>query len=139
MKRLAKRLAVLSVLALPFVLASCMSPSGKAPDASAKGAAGEGRSCFFLNQVTGFSRAPGAKSGSAQILVHVGVKDSYLFETLGPCPDLDWSERLGFAQRTPGTICEGIDVDLIVPGGIGPRRCPVRMIRKLTPEEAKAK
>ena len=42
---------------------------------------------------------------------------------------------MGFDQAGGGTICSGLDVDLIVPTPIGPQRCPVRMIRKLAPEE----
>lgn len=89
-----------------------------------------GRKCFFPSQVSGFSSA-----GRDQIYVHTGPRDIYLFRTLGPCPDLDFSERIGFDQRGGGTICRGIDVDLIVPSTIGPRRCSVAMIRKLAPGE----
>ena len=86
--------------------------------------------CFFLSQVSGFNHA-----GRDQIYVHTGPRDVYLFRTLGPCPDLDFGESVGFDQAGGGTICNGIDVDLIVPSTIGPRRCPVAMIRKLAPGE----
>lgn len=90
----------------------------------------QGRECFFLSSVSGFSHA-----GRNQIYVHTGPRDTYLFRTLGPCPDLDFGESIGFDQTGGGTICHGIDVDLIVPSQIGPQRCPVDMIRKLAPGE----
>ncbi|MEQ9662711.1 MAG: DUF6491 family protein [Parasphingopyxis sp.] len=91
--------------------------------------AGE-RSCFFPRSVSGFQSA-----GRDRIIVRA-AGDDYLFETFGGCPDLDFSWELGLETRTPGTICRGYDVDLIVPRpGYGVQRCPVRMIRKLTEEE----
>lgn len=89
-----------------------------------------GKECFFLTEVSGFNSA-----GRDQIYVHTGPRETYLFRTLGPCPDLDFGENIGFDQVGGGTICNGIDVDLIVPSTIGPRRCPVAMIRKLAPGE----
>lgn len=89
-----------------------------------------GKECFFLREVSGFSHA-----GRDQIYVSTGPGETWLFRTLGPCPDLDFGENIGFDQAGGGSICSGIDVDLIVPSTIGPRRCPVAMIRKLAPGE----
>lgn len=95
----------------------------------------EGKSCFWVSQVNGFNDAPDADDGGDRIYVNVGVNERYLFETFGPCPDLNWSETIAFDQRTPGQICSGLDVDLIVPTSIGPQRCPVRMISKVPNED----
>lgn len=92
--------------------------------------AGGARECFQLAAVTGYS---GARDD--HVYVHAGPRETYLFKTLGPCPDLDWSEAIALDPATAGPICTGIDVDLIVPSTIGPRRCPVSMIRKLAPGE----
>lgn len=92
------------------------------------------RDCFYLSQVTGFNSA-----GRDQIYVSTGPNDVYLFKTMGHCPDLNFSQNIGFDQAGPGQICSGLDVDLIVPSTIGPQRCPVSMIRKLTPEERAAR
>ena len=35
-------------------------------------------------------------------------------------------------------ICTGLDADIVTPSAIGPQRCAVRAIRKLTKEEAVA-
>lgn len=99
-------------------------------DKSASAEPGEdGRDCFFLSQVSGFTDA-----GNDRINVSVGPKRTYEFKTFGSCPQLDFAQAIGFDQKGPGTICRGMDVDLIVPTSIGPQRCPVSMIRRL-PEE----
>ena len=110
-------------------------PPGPGPASVAANGDTEGKSCFFLSQVNGFQRGPDLGGGRDSIVVSVGL-DRYLFETFGPCPDLDFSETIGFDQNGPGTICRGLDVDLIVPSTIGPHRCPIRMIRKLGEAEA---
>ena len=94
---------------------------------AATSAAATGKSCFWPSQVNGFTRGP----ASNQIYVSTGASEKYLFETMGPCPDLNFSETLGFDQFGAGQICSGLDVTLIVPTATGPQRCPVRMIQKV--------
>jgi hypothetical protein len=92
--------------------------------------------CFFLSQVSGFNDVDGrGERGGDLITVDAGPRDTYLFETFGACPDLDFAETIAFDQDVPGQICSGLAVDLVVPTSIGPQRCPVRMIRKLSEEE----
>ena len=98
-------------------------PAGKAP-----------RECFQLAAVSGYTHAR-----NNRVYVSVGPSETYLFQTMGPCPDLDWAENIGLDPATAGPICTGIDIDLIVPSSIGPRRCPVSMIRKLAPGEKPAR
>ena len=117
--------AAASMIAL---LAVSCAPADR-PGASAGAQQLSGKECFFLSQVSGYSPA-----GRNRITVSVGANRAYEFETLGSCPDLDNAENLGFDPAGPGTICSGIDVDLIVPTTIGPRRCAVSMIRKLPPK-----
>ena len=121
--------------ALAAILLAGCTPADQPESASA--ASNSGRQCFWLSQVSGFNDAPDDKPGSDRIYVHTGPSQTYLFETFGPCHDLNFSETIGFDQNGPGQICNGIDVDLLVPGPGGgpPQRCGVRMIRKLTPEE----
>jgi hypothetical protein len=112
-----------------MLVASCASYGEPADTAQAPTSE---RDCFFLSQVSGYTYA-----GDNKINVSVGPGRTYEFETLGYCPDLDDAETLAFDPTGPGTICRGIDVDLIVPSTIGPRRCAVSMIRRL-PREAPA-
>lgn len=126
---------IITALAVPLAVAGCATAERDAP---ADTADRQAPSCFFLSQVNGFNDAPDIRNGSDRIIVNVGVNDKYLFETFGSCPDLNWTQAIGFDQRGPGRICQGLDVDLIVPTSIGPQRCPVRMIRKLSEAEIDA-
>lgn len=118
-----------SIIALSLLVASCAANDGGAARAADAEAPNRG-DCFFLSQVDGYSHA-----GDNRIRVSTGPGQTYEFETLGRCPDLDRAETMAFDPAGAGTICRGIDVDLIVPTDIGPRRCAVGMIRKLGPEE----
>ena len=109
--------------ALSLLAASCMTPAD-GPDTAQ--ALSSPRECFFLSQVSGYSQA-----GRNKIRVSTGPGRVYEFETLGSCPELDHAETMGFDPAGAGSICRGIDIDLIVPSSIGPRRCAVSMIRKL--------
>jgi hypothetical protein len=114
------RLVVASVAAA--LLAGC---AAQETESVASAPAAE-RDCFFLSQVSGFSSA-----GRDKINVSVGPRRIYEFQTFGSCPEIDFAQAIAFDQNGPGTICRGIDVDLIVPSSIGPQRCPVKMIRRL--------
>jgi hypothetical protein len=117
------RFMTASALAGAALLAGCAASETAPPlAASAEG----GRDCFFLSQVNGFSSA-----GRDRIKVSVGPRRDYEFQTFGSCPEIDYAQAIAFDQNGPGTVCRGIDVDLIVPTSIGPQRCPVRMIRRL--------
>jgi len=107
---------------------------GGASTALAKSPAAPGKNqCFFTRNADGFA-APDEKT----LFVRVGVRDVYQFEMFGNCPDLDWSQRLALVSRGSSTICTGMDAEVITHSPIGPQRCPVRSVRKLTPDEVKA-
>jgi hypothetical protein len=91
------------------------------------------RACFHASNVSGF-RAPDDKT----VYVRVGVRDVYQMQMLGSCPQIDWAEKIGIRTRGSEWICSGLDADLISPTSIGPQRCAVRMMRKLTPAEVAA-
>ena len=99
----------------------------KAPGASAQHA------CFFTRNADGFA-APDDKT----LYVRVGVRDVYKFEMFGTCPDIDWNQRLALVSRASSSICTGMDAEVITHSPIGPQRCPVRNVQKLTPEEVAA-
>ena len=120
-----QRLAVLATLLSATALA-CAAPAAAKPPAAAK-------SCFWPQSVSGYRTL-----NDRVVNVRVGVKDVSQFEMLGPCPDLDWSESIALVSRGAGQICSGMDADIITPSSIGPRRCAVRNIHKLTPAEVTA-
>lgn len=112
------------------VLSGCTA-AADAPPRSAATDRGD-RQCFFLSQVNGYTHVRGSRD---RIRVSTGPSDRYEFQVFGSCPYLDDAEAMAFDQAGGGTICSGLDVDLIVPTPTGPQRCPVRMIRKLAPDE----
>ena len=114
---------IATLAAISILAASCAPQPGSPPEAQAPQSA---RDCFFLSQVSGYTHA-----GRNKIRVSTGPRQTYEFETLGSCPELENAEAMGFDPAGAGTICRGIDVDLIVPTSTGPRRCAVSMIRKV--------
>jgi hypothetical protein len=89
--------------------------------------------CFFTQNVNGFS-APDEHT----VYVRVGVRDVYKFQLMGMCPDIDWSQRIALVSRSGSSICTGMDAEIVTRTQIGPQRCPVRSVQKLTPEEVAA-
>ena len=100
------------------------------------------RQCFFARNVTGFRNVDDADGNESDrsILVDVGAADTFEFRLMNRCPELRFARSIAFDQTGTGRICDGLDVDLIVPDtNLGPRRCVVTMIRKLEPGEEGAR
>jgi hypothetical protein len=93
------------------------------------------RECFYARDVSNF-----APVNDRLVNVRVGVNKIYQFELFAPCPDINWRETLALRATggTAGWICSGLDAEVFVPSSIGPRRCPVGHIRRLSPEEVAA-
>ena len=91
------------------------------------------RHCFWTRQINSF-----ASNDNRIINIRVGVNDYYQMEMLGRCGEVDWNNSIAIRSRGSSYICTGIDAEVISPTSIGPERCAVKTIRKLTAEEAKA-
>lgn len=91
------------------------------------------RQCFLADNVTNFSAID-----SRTVNLRVGVKDVYQLDLLGTCPDIDWNHEIALVSRGSSWICSGLDATVITKGPIGPQRCAVRAVRKLTPQEIAA-
>lgn len=98
-----------------------------------KTAAKPQRQCFWTDRINSFA-APDDKT----VNVRVGVKDVYQMELFAPCPEVDWSQRIAVRSRGSSHICSGLDAEVIAPSSIGPQRCAVRTVRKLSEAEIKA-
>jgi hypothetical protein len=120
-------LAALIALSAAPQLAGARAPTEPAATAKAP------RQCFWTRSANGF-----AAQGEKIVNIRVGVKDVYQFEMFGPCFDIDWSHRIALISRTGSQICTGMDADIVTPSAIGPQRCHVRSVRKLTPAEVAA-
>lgn len=95
------------------------------------------RTCFFSHQINGW-RAGGTPREDV-VYLDVGAHDVYRLDTFGPCLGIDEALTIGVETRGGGTtICDGLDVVLITSSEVGPYRCPVSKITRLTPEEIKA-
>ncbi len=90
-------------------------------------------SCFHARNISNF-RAPDNKT----VYLRVGVRDIYQLDLFGACPDVDWNEQIAVASRGGPWICTGFDAEIISPSSIGPHRCQVRTVKKLTPTEVAA-
>ena len=88
------------------------------------------RQCFWSHQVNSF-----AAQGDRLVNLRVGVKDYFQLELMGPCPDVDWTQKIALVSRGGSTICSGLDAEIVTPSPIGPQKCPVKSVRKLTPTE----
>lgn len=118
------------------VLAATVLAATLALAAGAAGAAdkpAEPRQCFWTRQADGF-----AAQDDRTVNVRVGARDVYQFQMMGSCPDIDWNQRIALVSRGGDSICTGLDAEIVTRSPIGPMRCPVSHIRKLTPEEIAA-
>src|SRR5688572_10608824 len=123
-------------ITLTAAAAALMSVGAAAPGAAKsplEGAEKPKRQCFWTSQINGF-----ASDDDRIVNVRVGVKDVYQFEMLGRCVDVDWSHRIAVVSRGSSRICDGLDAEVIAPSSIGPMRCAVKTVRKLTPVEVTA-
>ena len=123
-------------ITLTAAAAALMSIGAAAPGAAKsplEGAEKPKRQCFWTSQINGF-----ASDDDRIVNVRVGVKDVYQFEMFGRCHEIDWQNKIALVSRGGSSICTGMDADIVTPTSIGPQRCPVRAVRKLTPEEVKA-
>ena len=89
--------------------------------------------CFFNRQVRNYTTANDDKT----VYVRAG-KDSYRLETFGRCTDLSNALEIGFDSYPTSSICSAQDVTLLVQSSMGPQRCAVRTLEKLTPEQVAA-
>jgi hypothetical protein len=89
--------------------------------------------CFWAHNADGFAAA-----NDHVVNIRVGVRDVYQFEMMGACPDIDWANRIALVTRGSNFICTGMDADIVTHTSIGPQRCPVRSLRKLSPQEVAA-
>jgi hypothetical protein len=94
----------------------------------------DAKQCFYSRNVESF-----AAPDQHNLYIRVGVRDVYHFEMFGPCPDIDWNQRLALVARPGPWICDGMDAEVVTHAvGLGPQRCLVRNMHKLTPDEVAA-
>ena len=117
-----------------FILAACaMDGSG---GARAAGAGQRGEQCFYPNRGTTFSTVD-----RDHVDVRIGSRRVYRLTLGAGCFDIDWAQAIALRSRTgSGFICSAGDAEIFAPSpGLGPQRCLVTDIRRLTEAEINAR
>jgi hypothetical protein len=105
-----------------------------AASAADKPAKPDRNECFWTRNIEGFS-APDEHT----VYVRSSSRDIYRFDMMGRCLDVDWNHRIALVSRSGPNICTGMDAEIVSQAtGLGPQRCPVSHMHKLTPEEIAA-
>ena len=89
--------------------------------------------CFTARDVSNFQAV-----SDTVVNLRVGARDIYQIELFAPAHEIDWSNRIGLETRGGRLICSALDAELIAPSDFGPRRIPLRSLRRLTAEEVQA-
>ena len=120
-----------AILLVFTTLAGCAQQPGPAP-ATASSA---GRDCFSAGSVSGFT----ARDDDT-VDVQVGARRHYRLELAGVCPNVNWATGVALVARGGSSfICQGLDAELVVPNpGLGPQRCLVSSVRRLSDAEVEA-
>lgn len=122
------RLFAAGLLTAAAACAPAASPPGGTPLAVR-----QPQQCFFASTVSSYREA-----GDRAVNLRAG-RNAYQLELFAPCPELGRAQKILLDSRAGGSsICTGLDVEVIVPTSIGPRRCPGRSLRRLTDAETAA-
>ena len=108
---------------------------GCAQQARAPNLASSGRQCFHAGWVNDFDAR-----GDDVIDVRSGANRYFRLQLFPGCPNTTWTRQVAL-RTTSGSswICQGLDAELIVPQpGIGPQRCLVTSVRRLSDAEVAA-
>ena len=121
-------LAALSVLG-----AACAQQAAGAP-AAASGPA-SGHDCFNVRNVSSFT-----PHGRDDVDIQAGARRYFRLTFAGVCENTNWARHVAVVARGGGSfVCQGFDAELIVNDpGMGPQRCMVNSVRRLSDEEARA-
>jgi hypothetical protein len=113
-----------AAFAPPSVAKSPVQPQGKAA-----------KQCFYSRNVESFA-APDENT----VNIRVSIKDYYQLQMFAPCHDVDWNQSIALISRGSSWICtgNGLDAEIVSHSPIGPQKCQVKGIRKLTPAEVAA-
>ena len=109
--------------------------AGCAPQPQGPAAATSGRQCFHAGSVNDFDAR-----GNDVIDVRAGANRYFRLQLFPGCPNTNWTRQVAL-RTTSGSswICQGLDAELIVPDpGIGPQRCLVTSVRRLSDAEVAA-
>ena len=112
-------------------LSACAQQAASAPAS----AASSGRECFNARNISSFTA-----QGESTIDVQAGVRRYFRLQLAGVCTNVNWARKIAVITRSGSSwICQGFDADLVIDDpGLGPQRCLVSSVRRLTDAEARA-
>ena len=122
-----------------IALCACLVLASAADFGASSGIAAQssgGRSCFFTRSVRRVRSID-----NRTVYVRVSGDNVFALELFSPCLGVDWARRATLRSRSGSQICEGRgnSAEIFVRSTTSRReRCPVRNVRKLTPEEVSA-
>lgn len=111
-------------------VAGCAQQAANAPTT-----ASSGRECFSARNVSSFKA-----QGDNAVDIQAGVRRYYRLQLAGVCPNVNWARRVAVVARSGSSfICQGLDAELVViDPSLGPQRCLVSNVRRLSDAEARA-
>lgn len=124
------------IAAVAAAAIAALTPAISLPTVTAAKAPSPGKSCFYARNVDSFN-APDDRT----VYLRVGVRDVYMAKLFAPCTDIDWRQHIALRSRGSSWVCEGagaMDAEILSRSPIGPQRCPITSIHKLSPEELAA-
>jgi hypothetical protein len=118
--------ASLTVFAAILTIAGASLAADPGPPPASK------QACFYSRDIYNFVAVD-----DRTVNIRVGVKDVYRLDLFNDCTGVQWAEHIELISRPGSFICTGAanDVDLFIHTTVGPLRCPVSNIHKLTPDE----
>src|SRR4051812_13242362 len=122
------RMKPVTILSLALAAVTACASSAPAPPRGV--ASAPDRKCFWARNVNSFEAVD-----ENRVNIRVGARDVYQMTMFGPCPDVDWAQRIGLRSHGGSVICTALDAELVTPSTFGPTRCAIRDIRYLTPAE----
>jgi hypothetical protein len=122
--------AALSVAACADQNATSAAAAGAPATARASGRVAN---CFRPSDIRNW-RAPDSQT----VFLRTTSNRVYQLGLLGPCPDVNWAQGIGVRTRGSNMICSPLDITIVSPSSIGPRRCMANSLVQLTPEEVAA-
>jgi hypothetical protein len=119
-------------LSTAALLTACAQQAAGSPNTAA---ASTGQQCFSARNVSGFTA-----QGENIVDIQVGVRRYFRAQLFGVCPNVNWARRVAVVSRSGSSfVCEGFDAEIVVPDpSLGPQRCQISSIRRLTDAEARA-
>ncbi len=132
--RLIALTAVALLLGAAAFAPAASEPVAGAPNGSEAAAPVRPRNiCFFNRQVSNFTA-----SDEKTLYLKAG-REVYRLDMFGRCMDMDTALDVGLDSRPTSSICGPQDVTVVVnSGNLGPQRCAVKALTRLTPAEVAA-